>query len=131
MPNSVTQTEEKFDLRTHATDPVTQQTSYINGYRLHILSGIRYFERPVNSGNLWFENNKPAGRLSYKVEDKAVKACVDGTAAHVAYVAPPSGAELIAGKLAQAETELAAIKAERDALLEKSAAAQTQKETKK
>ncbi len=119
MPNVTQPQEEKFDLRTHRTDPITGETKMVNQYRLHILNGVRYFERPVGSGNLWFENNQPAGRL---VGFTAQGAKVDLTEAHKAYTPPPTGAERIAAELAakdaalaQAHAELAAIKAERDA----------------
>ncbi len=55
----------KFDLRTHEWDAQGILVRK-NLYRLHIREGNHYFERPVNSGNLWFENNQPAGRVELK-----------------------------------------------------------------
>jgi len=119
VPNVPPKSEEKFDLVTHVTDPVTQQTKLVNQYRLYILNGVRYFERPVGSQNLWYENNEPAGRIAGFSEKGDMK--VDTAAAHKAYVAPPSGAELIASELEQtsaaleaARAELAALKAEQE-----------------
>lgn len=116
MPNQMP-VEEKFDLVTHKTDPLTGKSHAVNLYTLHIIKGIRYFERPIHSGNLYYENNRPAGRLAF---DAKGDYAINEKATHVAYVAPPTGAELIARELseektarAQAEAELAAIKAER------------------
>lgn len=118
MPN---QALEKFDLRTHVTDPATSKTKAVNTYRLHVLKGVRYFERPVGSGNVWYESGQSAGRIAFKENGEAV---VNEKAEHIDYVPPLSGdmklaAELAAAKAAAAEAqaELAAIKAEREALI--------------
>lgn len=111
--------KETFDLQTHETDRLTQKTTAVNLYRLHVINAVRYFERPVNSGNLWFENNKPAGRLTGPNQ-------IDRAAAHIEFTPPPTGAERIARELVEAKkialdamVELEAIKKERDALTAK------------
>jgi len=108
----------EFDLRTHSTDSLTGQTTPVNLYRLHVIDKVQLFERPVNSGNLWYRNNEPAGRLiGGKHELKAE---------HVEYTPPPTGAEKLATELRmakeQAETakrELEAIRAEQKATIAK------------
>ena len=49
----------KFDLRTHLFDNQGRLVKK-NHYVLRVINGVSYYERPVNSGNLWFENNQPA-----------------------------------------------------------------------
>lgn len=121
---------EQFDTRTHTTDSLSGKTKLANAYRLYVLQGkdsegrdsaVRYFERPVGSGNLWFENNKPAGRLLGPNQ-------VNTEAPHIEWIAPPTGAELVARELADAKRELAAIKAEQNRIIAK---AQSDADTKK
>lgn len=112
----------KFDLRTHIWDSqgnLVQKNLYTN----HVIEGRSYFERPIHSGNLWYENNQPAGRVEYKDGKKNI---LEG-AAHVAYTMPPEGPEAFhielekeREKSASLEARLAAleatqIKTERDA----------------
>lgn len=107
-----------FDLRTHILDQLTGRIVSKNLYRLHVIDRIQYFERPVNSGNLWYLSGEPAGRI--------VGGKVDKTAVHIEYTPPPTGAERIENELrlarekaAAAEQELAAIKAEQKAAIAK------------
>lgn len=110
MPNASHAT---FDLKTHSTDPLTGKVSLVNPYRLRIQGAVKYFERPVGSGNLWYEDNEPAGRwVANKVESEAP---------HIDWVAPISGAEKLQRELVNAKeseaalrAELAAIKAEHE-----------------
>lgn len=51
---------ESFDLRTHIRDPKTHKIVEIKAYRLHILNGKRYFERPSGSGEFYFEGGERA-----------------------------------------------------------------------
>lgn len=115
----------KFDLVTDRWDNQGRRTGPRNGYRKFITGAGEYYERPVNSGNLWLENNQPAGRVICEFNDKGhiVKKEFDFTAEHLAYVPPPTGAEKIAGELAaerarsaQLEAELNAIRKERSAV---------------
>jgi hypothetical protein len=116
-----------FDLRTHTTDPRTGKVSLTNPYRLHVINGVRYFERPVGSYNLWYENNIPAGRLKPAKEGSGE---VERGVAHVEWKAPPTGAEKIAAELSSATAEaealrkeLAAIRAEQEHTIAKAQAA--------
>ena len=54
---------EKFDLRTQIRNPKTGAVIVHQPYRLHIKSGSRFFERPLNSGHLWHEDGRPAGQM--------------------------------------------------------------------
>ena len=75
------------------------------------------YERPVGSGNLWYENNQPAGRIEYKVNEKGHihdKKFLIG-AAHAEYTAPPTPADMHEA-LVQSQAELEAAKREIAAL---------------
>lgn len=110
----------KFDLQTHRWDSQGNLVAK-NPYRNHIINGNSYYERPVNSGNLWFENNQPAGRmeLEFGEDGKISKKTLRLDAKHVDYTAPLKGdaaihyeLEQTRNKNAQLEAELAAIKGE-------------------
>lgn len=107
MPN-VAQAHKVFDLKTHTTDPLTGKTTLTNPYRLRIQNAVKYFERPVGSGNLWFENDLPAGRW--------VTGKIEADAAHVEWIAPISGAEKLQRELADARGTEAALRAELEAI---------------
>lgn len=121
MPNA--QESAGFDLRTHIFDKRGRLTGK-NPYRLHVRNGERLFERPVGSGNLWYENGDPAGRVEVTISADArtqTKKFHIG-AEHKAYTAPLTGAEKLhfeheelKAKTAAMEAELAAIRAEREA----------------
>lgn len=111
----------KFDLRTHDFNARGQKVG-ANAYRLWSKDGVGYFERPVNSGNLFYENNEHAGRLTVTRDSKGR---ITGKKflpeeQHTQYAAPLEGTEklehdLLAAKRAneQLVAELAAIHAER------------------
>ncbi len=103
----------KFDLVTDRWDSQGMRTVH-NKYRKYILNGAEYYERPVNSGNLWFENNQPAGRVLLTFNDKGHIASKEFNfdAEHVAYVAPPTGSQKLAADLEVTKAELAAAQAE-------------------
>lgn len=112
----------KFDLQVQAWNGQGQLIK-ANHYRQHIIGGTTYFERPVNSGNLWFENNQPAGRMEYTFgeDGKIAKKELRVGAPHVEYTKPLAGAEKVHFELEQAkarnaqlEAELAAIRADSD-----------------
>lgn len=112
----------KFDLVTHQWDSQGQLVK-VNTYRSFIRDGAQVFERPVNSGNLWFENNQPAGRVECKFNDKGhiISKVFNPEAEHIAYTAPLSGAEKVhyekeqlRSRNAELEAELALIRAERE-----------------
>lgn len=112
----------KFPLKVHHRD----QKGHFLGkspYTMYVKNGVQYFERPVGSGNLFYENMESAGRIErIKGKDgKSITAKFDFEAAHKEYIAPLSGDQLMQIELAEArkksealELELAAIKAERD-----------------
>lgn len=112
----------KFDLRTHETD-ARGRVKGTKLYRLHSKDGVQLFERPVDSGNLFYENNEEAGRVTV-VKDKRgriVGKKFDLDAKHVAFKTPMNEAEEMERKLdeanaraAAAEKELAAIRAEKE-----------------
>lgn len=107
----------KFDLRTHVWDNQGHLVS-VNHYRKFILSGSEYYERPVNSGNLWFENNEPAGRVICTFNDKGhiVTKEFDFKAEHIEYIPAPTGAEKLAYELAAAHAKNAQLEAELKAI---------------
>ena len=114
----------KFDLRTHEWDARGKLIN-LNTYRSFIIDGRQYFERPVNSGNLWFENNKPAGRveLTFGEDGKIATKKFEFESKHKEWSAPLDGnaklhyeVETLKGKNASLETELAAIRKEREEL---------------
>lgn len=83
-PNTFDLTVHKWDSRGHL--------KAVNPYRLHFYQGAQYYERPVNSGNLWYENNQPAGRVKYNANREK---SFEFKAPHVTYVKPLAGAEKI------------------------------------
>lgn len=103
----------KFDLVTHRWNGQGQLV-HKNPYRTYIMDGRQYFERPVNSGNLWFENNQPAGRVELTFNDKGHVATKKFAfdAEHVAYEAPLTGADKVHYELEQARSNNAALEAE-------------------
>ncbi len=114
--------ETKFNLRTHVWDARGRLKSR-NNYRLHVENGAQYFERPVNSGNLFYENNEPAGRVEFIKDEKGRShKKFDFDAEHRAYTAPLTGHEKmhfenesLKSENAKLLAELQAIKAESDA----------------
>lgn len=119
----------KFDLRTHTWDAQGRLTD-INLYRQFIVGDRNYFERPVGSGNLWLENNQPAGRVEYKVNDKGhiyekTFLVGDKAVAHKDYVEPLKGAEKVHFELQQANARAAAAEAELAAIRKEQEAKQT------
>lgn len=79
-----------FDLRTYIRDPKSGQVIKRQPYRLHHCAEHgEWFERPVNSGNCWFRNGQPAGRITYKTNDKGARSKVwEPEAQHVAWTPP-------------------------------------------
>lgn len=96
MPASDQAPTEKFDLRTHIRDKKGRLVA-TNTYRCHIVNGSKFFERPVGSGNLWFEDGTAAGRW--------VAGKVDKGAEHIAYTAPQAAPDTFATELQNAKSE--------------------------
>lgn len=114
----------KFDLRTHVWDAqgaLVRKNLYTN----HCVEGRNYFERPIKSGNLWYANNQPAGRVDYiKGPDGKTIKKIDEQAAHTVFTPELEGDEALLYALEQEknrstalEQELAAIKADRVAAI--------------
>ena len=111
----------KFDLTVQRWDGQGMKIAD-NPYRMYVIEGSKYFERPLNSGNLWFENNQPAGRVKCTFNDAGhiSKKEFDFDAEHVAYTPALKGAEKVHFELeqerartAELEAELASIRGER------------------
>ncbi len=112
-----------FDMITHETDS-RGRVRGTNLYRLHQKDGNSYFERPVGSGNLFYENNEPAGRVIVAMDKRGriVGKKYDFEAAHVAFKKPIDAQTELEQKLMDSEAknaamakELAAIRAEQAA----------------
>ena len=112
----------KFDLRTHIWDTKGNLVKE-NTYRSFIREGRQVFERPVGSGNLWYENNEPAGRIECQYNEKGhiIAKEFKPEAKHIEFVPPMNDDEKTyfelqnANKrLAQLEAELASIKKEQE-----------------
>lgn len=122
----VPQDPNKFDTRTHFFDNngLLYKT---NHYVCHVMDKVSYYERPVNSGNLWGENNRPAGRLlrKFNPDTKKMEKSVDPTAEHIEMPTELSAAEQVQAELQLARetneklaAELAQIRKERAAVVE-------------
>lgn len=98
----------KFDLITHHWSP-TGQLIRKNLYTLYVVEGNKFFERPVKSGNLWYENNTPAGRIEF--DAKGIRKITEG-ASHVAFTPKLEGDDALFYELEQEKTKRAAAEAE-------------------
>jgi len=95
-----------FDPRiVHERDPKTNRITRINAHRVICHEGIRYYEWPKNSRNLWYENKLPAGRL-----DKS--GSPDRDAKHEAYIPPRTEQDDFADKLVAKDHENKKLSAE-------------------
>lgn len=123
---------EGFDLRTHISDAKTGGLVRVQPYRLFCQERIKYYERPKLSGNLYFEDGKEAGRRTKTAEGAWV---IDTKAAHVDFTAAKSDAitpDQVFAENEELRKELAAMKAEKEAMLEqKNVKAQAQAAPKK
>jgi hypothetical protein len=111
-----------FDPRiVHIRDPRTGRVKNVNSFRVKVEGGVRYYEWPKFSGNLWYEDRTPAGRWE-EVEDAKSKSMVKKVvigAGHKEYVAPLTDDQKLTKDILEAKAEneklkqeLAAIKAE-------------------
>ena len=102
-----------FDPRiVHTRDPKTGRVIRVNPFKLIVERGKRYYEHPVGSGNLYYEDRSLAGRFE--------KGLVVLGAEHKEWAVPLTEDEQISRKYAQTEQEnqrlmreLEEIKAER------------------
>lgn len=102
----------KFDLRTHVWDAqgaLVKKNLYTN----HCIEGRQYYERPVQSGNLWYANNQPAGRVTYvlQADGRTIKN-IDEKAEHIAFIPKLEGDDALFYALEQEKTKSAALEAE-------------------
>lgn len=58
QPQMEAQEEKLFDLRVHIREPKTGKLVDVRPYKLHIIQGTRYFERPVGSWEFFSENGE-------------------------------------------------------------------------
>lgn len=108
--------EKKFNTKTHYFDKRGRLKAR-NLLRAHIVAGTTYYERPVNSGNLWYENDTPAGRVEFLTDDKGKKKkSIDFNAAHKVYVKPMEGEEKLSFENQNLKSENEAILAELKAM---------------
>ena len=128
-PPPAQQIEPKFDLVTHKRDKYGKIIN-INHYRLHCIEGLKGFERPVGSGNLWYENNSPMGRIKETKNDKGhLVRSFDLGAEHVSFTPALTGDAKAAYELEALKNQSAALQAELEALRAEQKAA-TKTETK-
>lgn len=78
-------------------DPKTGRVIRSNPFKVIVERGRKYFEHPVGSGNLWFEDRTHAGRLE--------KGLVVPGAEHKLYVRPITEDEKLAREHAQVKQE--------------------------
>ena len=104
---------EGFDLRTHYFDNKTKRLSHVNAYRMHVIDGVQFFERPVGSCNVFYKSNEPAGVIDLS------KMKVDIKAEHQEWAAPLTAEQkeqfevkALITRSAELERELAALKKE-------------------
>lgn len=93
----------------HYRDPLTMRVTRVNAYRMIVSKGTRYYEWPKASGNLWYEDRHPAGKLDEKGE-------IVLAAEHTIWVAPLSVDEALGVRNATLEQENIRIKAELTAI---------------
>lgn len=93
----------------HYRDAKTRRVVSKKPFKVVSHQGVRFYEYPVGSGNLWWENRKPAGRLG----DDGVP--VRG-AKHVAWEAPITQDETIAAQNATLKQENLRIQKELEAI---------------
>lgn len=115
MPDQVL-SEPKFNLQTHFFNSRGQLTK-TNPYRLFVNAGVKLFERPKNSGNIFYENGEPAGRVEFVKDAKGrTTREINHDAAHIEYRAPLVGAEKLYAEMDEMKKANASILAELQAI---------------
>ncbi len=111
-----------FDIKVQHRNVKTGRIQQNNTYRLHIVQGKRYFERPLGSGHLYYETGEAAGQIEWENEGK--KKVIKEGVAHRAYNRPLTvneqmqrefdgrGTKIVDLETKIAELEAAAIKEE-------------------
>lgn len=90
----------EFDLRVVLRDPKTGRVVKHQPYRRRVVKGVTTYERPVGSGNLWYENGDSAGRW---VVEEGKPGRQDETVKHVQWTPPPTEDQIVQNKLATQE----------------------------
>ena len=62
-----------FDYRTHIKDGKTGKLIRLQQYARHTRNAEVLLERPIGSGNCWYENGVPAGRWKFHQEKNDVR----------------------------------------------------------
>lgn len=114
-----------FDFRTHIKDARTGELIRIQAYRRRCIGNQTFCERPVDSGNLWYEDGKQAGRW---VKGPDGKFFADESAEHIQFIAPKTQLrrqteiedenEILRLELAARDEELAALRNGKSAKVE-------------
>lgn len=105
-----------FDPRVvHERDQETQRIKRVNAHKVICFEGIRYYEWPKGSRNLWWEDRTPAGRLN--ADGRPVRG-----EAHVEWEAPIDLAQELEGKLKEKDFQTRQLMKELEALKKEKAA---------
>ena len=105
-----------FDPRVvHERDPITNRIIRTNAHRVLCIDGIRYYEWPKGSRNLWYENREAAGVLDKDGKPKR-------GASHVDWVAPRSEADDLNDVVAAKDQENKKLAAEMEVIKKELAA---------
>ena len=117
MQSQMQEKPAKFDLRVHTFDG-RGRTKSKSPYRLFIRNGEFLFERPVNSGNLYHENNEAAGRVELKLDERGriIEKKFELNAQHKTYEAPLSEDEKIVAAFKELQAHNAQLRAELEAI---------------
>jgi len=126
-----------FDKRVQIRDPKSGRVIATNPYRKFVRKEGEFYERPVGSGNLFWDDNTPAGRAIFHTDAAgkvSIKEIQKG-AEHVAPVSEKSKADklvedLVAKEKKIAELESKLIAKESDAALKTAPTATMSKGTK-
>ena len=97
-----------FDLNTSVRDKKTGRIIKMNAYRLHCSKLGKLFERPINSGNLYYENGEPAGQYDYSAK-KGEEIKIG--AAHVEWRAPLTKDQMALNYIKDLENKVADLEA--------------------
>ncbi len=112
--------EAVFDRRVQIRDESTGRLVKKQHYANHKFGNISLLERPVGSGNMFDEHGNPVGRWKHTEEGKWAK--FEEAHVEVAQFEEVRSVEELAGRNAQLEAELAALKAEKEVTKPKEAA---------
>jgi len=122
-----------FDMRVTKRNPKTGAIISTDPYRLRITKEGKTFERPVGSGNLWYEDGEVAGIV--KMVEGKEKIMIDTP--HLDYAIPVSKEQAVIDAMANKDSQIAkleqdlkdlelkAINAEREAKVEEIVEAKT------